>query len=79
MLVELCNEEFAVPAKVSMDGLLADRVLREAAAEHSPAMESKYEERIAALRSQPESLWMEGLSPEEPEPLRKMYARCYNK
>ena len=50
----------------------------EAAAEHSPAMEAKYEAKVAELMSRPENLWMEGLSPEEAEALRKMYAERYN-
>jgi len=33
---------------------------------------------VAELMSQPEDLWMEGLSAEEAEALRKMYAARYN-
>jgi hydroxylamine dehydrogenase len=50
----------------------------EAAQEHSPAMGAKYEARVAELMSQPENVWMEGLSPEEAEALRKAYAARYN-
>jgi hypothetical protein len=50
----------------------------EAAEEHGPAMGAKYEAKVAELMSRPENLWMEGLSPEEAEALRKAYAERYN-
>jgi hypothetical protein len=50
----------------------------EAAHEHSEAMGKKYEAKVAALMSQPEHTWMEGLSAEEAEALRKMYAERYD-
>ena len=50
----------------------------EAAEEHSPAMGAKYEAKVAELMSRPENLWMEGMSPEEAEALRKAYAERYN-
>ncbi len=50
----------------------------EAAEEHSPAIGAKYEAKVAELMTQPEHAWMEGLSPEEAEALRKAYAARYN-
>jgi len=50
----------------------------EAAEETSPAMGQKYEARVEALLAQPEHVWLKGLSPEEAEALRQMYAERYN-
>ena len=134
-LVELYNEKFAIPAKQTMDELIADGVLRrdapfektvqwvfwelwhhegrrarhgasmmgpdythwhgmyevakhfyekflpavvEAAEETSSAMGQKYEAKVDALLAQPEHVWLKGLSPEEAEALRQMYAERYN-
>ena len=49
-----------------------------AAEEHSPAMGAKYKAKVAELMSRPENVWMEGLSAEEAEALRKAYAERYN-
>ncbi|MFQ5629899.1 MAG: multiheme c-type cytochrome, partial [bacterium] len=50
----------------------------EAAAETSPALKKKYEDKIARLLTQDEHSWIKGLSPEEAEALRKMYKQRYN-
>ncbi|TNF75015.1 MAG: hypothetical protein EP299_06545 [Acidobacteria bacterium] len=53
---------------------LGCRVHWEAAEETSPAMAQKYEAKVEALLTQPEHVWLKGLSPEEAEALRQMYA-----
>jgi hypothetical protein len=50
----------------------------EAAAEKSPEMKKKYEQRINKLLAQEEHVWLKGLSAEEAENLRKMYEDRYN-
>jgi hypothetical protein len=50
----------------------------DAATKKSPALGKKYEQRIAELLTQPEHRWMEGLSPEEADALRKAYQQRYN-
>jgi cytochrome c553 len=49
----------------------------EAAAEKSPEMKKKYQDKIDKLLEQEEHLWMKGLSPEEIEALRKAYEERY--
>jgi hypothetical protein len=41
-------------------------------------MGAKYATKVEELMSQPENVWMEGLSAEEAEALRKAYAERYN-
>jgi hypothetical protein len=41
-------------------------------------MGQKYEAKVEALLAQPEHVRLKGLSPEEAEALRQMYAERYN-
>lgn len=50
----------------------------EAAESHSPEMKEKYELKVAEFLTAEEHLWLQGLSPEEAEELRKMYKERYN-
>lgn len=49
-----------------------------AAAQKSPEMQLKYENKIEALLAQEEHRWMKGLSPEEAQALREMYHERYD-
>ena len=51
----------------------------EAAAEKSPEMKKKYEDKIAQLMTQAGHTWMKGLKPEEAAELRKAYQDRYGK
>jgi hypothetical protein len=50
----------------------------EAAADKSPAMKAKYEEKVATFLQGEDHLWIKGLSPREAEALQKMYRQRYN-
>jgi hypothetical protein len=50
----------------------------EAAGTKDAAIKTKYERRIAEMMTLPEHRWMEGLSPEEAEALRKSYQDRYD-
>lgn len=49
-----------------------------AAAQKSPEVQLKYENKIGALLAQDEHRWMNGLSPEEAQALREMYHERYD-
>jgi len=49
-----------------------------AAAEKSPALKAKYEQKVAKLLEGEAHLWLKGLSPAEAEALRKAYKDRYN-
>ncbi|MDP3789446.1 MAG: multiheme c-type cytochrome [Candidatus Omnitrophota bacterium] len=50
----------------------------EVAAEKSPALKEKYENKVQELLSRDEHIWKRGLKPEEAERLRKAYKERYN-
>jgi hypothetical protein len=50
----------------------------EAAAEKSPELKKKYQEKVTQLLARDENRWIKGLSPEEAEALKKSYKERYN-
>lgn len=49
-----------------------------AAADHSPAMKRKYQQKVDRHLQQEEHLWIKGLSPEEAKALQEMYEKRYD-
>ena len=75
----VAEDRFAAAARKVTAAFLGELpAVIEAAAEHSSAMGAKYEAKVAELMARPENVWMEGLSAEEAEALRKAYAERYN-
>lgn len=50
----------------------------EAAAQNSPELKQKYQQKVAQLLARDENRWINGLSPQEAEALKKSYKERYN-
>jgi len=50
----------------------------EAAAEKSPELRKKYQEKVTQLLARDENRWIKGLSPEEAAALKKSYKERYH-
>ena len=62
-------------AQVFYTGFLPEVI--DAAADVSPAMKKKYEDKVAAILARPENQWIHGLTPEQAKALKDSYLQKY--